>query len=173
MGAAGADEGNDSVTLRGRVLFGADALVAQWVARAIPYMRPDPGSRALGVVDGGELIAGVVYERYNGIHMEVSIAAQTGAPWASRQTLRHLFGYPFVQMECEAISCLVPASNLPSLNLATKLGFEPEALVKFAAPDGSPLVVLKMFREKCRWIANDGQGQQTASGTGSLQDGSS
>lgn len=51
-------------------------------------------SRALGVVDGDRLIAGVVYERFNGIHMEVSIAAQTGAAWASRQTLRHLFGHP-------------------------------------------------------------------------------
>jgi len=44
-------------------------------------------------------------------------------------------------------------TNLASLNLATKLGFEIEAMVKFAAHDGSPLVVLKLFRDACRWIS--------------------
>lgn len=152
MGPDRADESGPGVILRGRVLFGADATVAQWVAKAIPYLQPSKDARALGVIEGERLIAGVIYERYNGVHMEVAIAAETGTRWATRQTLRHLFGYPFVQMHCEAITALVPATNLHSLNLATKLGFEMEALVKFAAPDGSPLVVLKMFRDGCKWI---------------------
>lgn len=138
--------------LRDRVLFGADQLVAQWVKTRIPYINLSPDLRALGVVHDGDLVAGVVFERYNGVHIEASIAADMHKPWASRRTLRHLFGYPFLQQKCEAITVLVPASNLPSLNLATKLGFEMEALIKYAAPDGSPLIVLKQFRDRCRWI---------------------
>lgn len=167
----GAGVGLPGVTLLGDVLFGADDLVIRWASRAIPDFMPSPDAKALGVVKGGDLVAGVIYERYNGIHMEVAITARTGSRWASRQALRHLFGYPFVQMGCVAISALVPMSNLASLNLATKLGFKPEAYVKFAAPDGSPMVVLKMFRDQCRWIERDGQGQQGTGGTGSLQDG--
>lgn len=158
MGPDREREGGDRVTLVGRVLFGADDLVIRWASRAIPGFTPSPGAKALGVVHKGELIAGVIYERFNGVHMEVAITAKHGSPWASRQALKHLFGYPFVQMGCVAISALVPMSNLTSLNLATKLGFEPEAYVKYAAPDGSPMVVLKMFRENCRWIDQHGQG---------------
>lgn len=158
MGPDCEHEGGNRVTLVGRVLFGADDLVIRWAGRAIPGFIPSPGAKALGVVHHGNLVAGVIYERFNGVHMEVAITARTGSPWASRQALKHLFGYPFVQMGCVAISALVPMSNLASLNLATKLGFEPEAYVKYAAPDGSPMVVLKMFRENCRWIDQHGQG---------------
>lgn len=158
MGPDREHEGGDRVTLVGRVLFGADDLVVRWAGRAIPGFMPSPDAKALGVVHQGNLVAGAIYERFNGVHMEVAITAKHGSPWASRQVLKHLFGYPFVQMGCVAISALVPMSNLTSLNLATKLGFEPEAYVKFAAPDGSPMVVLKMFRENCRWIDQHGQG---------------
>lgn len=152
MGADREHDGRSGVTLLGRVLFGADDLVIRWAGRAIPGFTPSHGAKALGVVHNGELVAGVIYERFNGLHMEVAITSRHGSPWASRQTLRHLFGYPFVQMQCVAITALVPMSNLQSLNLATKLGFKPEAYVKFAAPDGSPMVILKMFRDECRWI---------------------
>lgn len=152
MGPDCSDAGRHSVTLRGRVLFGADKLVAQWVQARVDGMYCPPGTVGLGVVHEGDLVAGVTYTNFNGVHMEVCIAAETGKPWAGRQTLKHLFGYPFLQMQCEAISVLVPGTNLESLNLATKLGFEPEAIVKFAARDGSPLIILKMYRDTCRWL---------------------
>lgn len=156
MVADRSDTGRHNLILRGRVLFGADKLVAQWVQARIPAMQCPTGTAALGVVHDGDLIAGVTYSNFNGVHLEVAIAADTGKPWASRQTLKHLFGYPFVQLQCEAISVLVPGTNLESLNLATKLGFEMEAIVKYAAPDASPLIVLKMFRDSCRWIDRHG-----------------
>lgn len=154
MGADRGHERRTGVIREGRVLFGADDLVVRWAGRAIPGFMPSPGAKGLGVLnqDGTDLVAGVIYERFNGVHMEVAITARHGSHWASRHTLRHLFGYPFNQMNCICISALVPMTNLQSLNLATKLGFEPEAYVKYAAPDGSPMVVLKLYRDKCRWI---------------------
>lgn len=156
----GADSGHgrrSGVIRQGRVLFGADDLVIRWAGRAIPGFMASPGAKALGVLnkDGTDLVAGVIYERFNGVHMEVAITARAGTRWASRHTLLHLFGYPFNQMNCLCISALVPMSNLQSLNLATKLGFEPEAYVKYAAPDGSPMVVLKLFKENCKWITHE------------------
>lgn len=148
--------------LVGNVLFGFDAEVAQWVAQRIPNFSPSMDATALGVVADGELVAGVVFERWNGVHVEASIAADNPT-WANRATLFRLFHYPFEQLGCEAISVLVPSSNPQSLNLATKLGFEPEAIVKFAAHDGSSLVVLKMFKDNCMWIGDHGKRKQ---GTG-------
>lgn len=156
--------GVGGVSLVGNVLFGCDDEVARWVAQRIPSMTLDGSERALGVWIGGRLGAGVVYAKWNGVHCEASIAAEPGVAWASRAVLRALFYYPFVTMGCEAVSVAVAASNLPSLNLATKLGFVLEAIIAFAAPDGGPLLVLKMYRGQCRWI-EDGQGEQRAAAT--------
>lgn len=141
--------------LIGDVLFGFDHDVAQWVAQRIEGFTPSVSAKALGIVKNGDLVAGVVYERWNGVHVEASIAIDD-AGWASKSTMFRIFHYPFVQLGCEAISVIVASSNAKSLNLVAKLGFEPEAIIKFAAPDGSSLVVLKMFREKCKWIRKNG-----------------
>lgn len=157
MGQASADQVRPSLTVQDRVLYGADRQVAQWVAERIGGGYSTEGNPpALGVVCGTSLGAGVIYERFNGIHCEVAIAAEPGAGWASREVLRRLFSYPFQQLGCAAMTVLVPMSNLPSMNLAAKLGFEPEALIRFAAYDGSDLIVMKAWRDKCRWI-NHGQ----------------
>ena len=163
MGRIGEPKSSGGITKVDNVLFGANRQVAEWVAARIPGFEASPRAKALGVINGRDLAAGVVYENWNGVHIEAAIAAEPGTRWASRTTLRHLFAYPFITLGCRAISVSVPSSNLRSLNLATKLGFEPEALVKYAAHDGSTLVVLKAFRENCRWIQDHGQGKSTGS----------
>lgn len=135
------------------VIYGADAQVIRWIAERIDGYVGAPDARALGVVRGETLAAAVTYENFNGVHVEACIAAEPGSAWASRRVLAHLFGYPFHQLGCRAISVSMGMDNLPSINLATKLGFKPEAIVKYAAPSGADLLVLKMFREDCRWIA--------------------
>ena len=60
--------------------------------------------------------------------------------------------------------------TLGSLKMVSQMGFEGEARIRFAAHDGSDILVMKMYREKCRWIRH-GQGQQTAGGTGPARDG--
>jgi len=136
-----------------------DDLVTRWVAKRIPQFHISPGARAIGITKGNDLVAGVVYERWNGVHVEASIAAVPATGWASRSAMFALFYYPFITLDCQAISVLVPSSNLASLNLATKMGFQGEAIVRFAAQDGSDLIVLKQFREQCRWLRY-GQGKQ-------------
>ncbi len=143
--------------LVGDVAFGADDAVLAFLAERIAGFEPTPGAVALGVLKQGRLVAGAAYERFNGVHVEASIAAEPGSRWASRRTLFALFDYPFGQLGCRAVTVTVPATNLRSLNLALKLGFAPCAYVPFAARDGSTLVVLQMERSQCRWIGH-GQG---------------
>lgn len=150
-------ESGRDVTRIGDVLFGADVTVAQWVAARIPSYQYNPASTAIGVLKDDDLVAGVIYENFNGAHVECSIAAEPGSGWATRETLFHLFDYPFSAMGCEAISICVASTNLQSLKLVTQMGFEPEAMIKFAAHDCSTLIVMKMFRDQCRWIKSHGQ----------------
>lgn len=167
MGGAGQPEGGRAVIRRGSVIYGADKQVGNWVASKIPGYRLGDGAKALGVIVGQQLAAGVVYENFNGIHIEAAIAAEPGTSWATRDTVRQIFDYPFTQLGCQAISVSVPSSNLASLNLATKLGFEPEAIIKFAAHDQSHLLVLKALKETCKWIGDHGQkGRQRTDASG-------
>lgn len=149
------------MTRVGDALFGADREVAAWVGARIPHFALHDGQTAIGVVKEDRLVAGAVYERWNGVHVEASIAAEPGARWADRRTLHALFHYPFVTLGCLALTALVPSSNPVSLNLVTKMGFEPEALIRYAAWDGSTLIAMKMLRERCRWI---GAEEWTAAG---------
>lgn len=167
-------EGGCALTRVGDVVFGADREVARWVAAQIPGYRPAPNARSLGVIKDGQLVAGVVFENYNGVNVEGSIAALPKAGWATKSTMFSIFHYPFVTLGVRAITILVASSNLASLNLVTKMGFEPEALVKFAAQDGSHLVVMKMWRERCKWIKDHGKAQkQPPAPAGPAGDGSS
>ena len=174
MGGTGERQSGGSVERLGNVIFGADRQVASWVAARIPGFRAPPLARALGVIKGDAMAAGVVFDNWNGIHVEAAIAAEEGVGWADRRTLHSLFYYPFGTLGCKAISVSVPSSNLASLNLATKLGFEAEAIIRYAAHDGSSLVIMKMFRETCKWIDHHGEKGLTGTrSTGPQGDGSS
>jgi hypothetical protein len=157
---------------RGAVIYGADQEIARWVGRQIPNYTVTPDAKSLGVVKGGRIVAGVTYERCNGFHVEASIAAVSGSAWADRRTLFDLFAYPFLQLGVEVVTVLVAMSNLESLNLATKLGFDPVAHLPFVAWDGSPLVILQMKRDQCRWL-DYGQRKQGTGSARPIQDGRS
>lgn len=158
MGGNHGPHGRNRIVRLGSIIYGADREIAIWVGKKIPEYRYTPGAQALGVVKRGKIVAGVVYERCNGAHIEASIAAIPGSGWADRRTLFRLFAYPFLQLGLEAITVLVAQSNLVSLNLATKLGFQPIAIIPFAAQGGQPMIILQMTRNQCRWLRH-GQGR--------------
>ena len=152
MGGDHGAEGRNRIVRVGPAIYGADAEIAAWVAKRIPGYVTSPGARAIGIARGGRIVAGVTYERFNGVNIEASIAAEPGSRWADRTALRHIFAYPFQQLGVEAVTLLVALDNLASLNLATKLGFSQVAIVPFAATGGAPLLILQQYREHCRWI---------------------
>lgn len=173
MGEIDRDQHLGAVRRHGRLVYGADAVIGPWVARRIPDYHY-AGAPTIGVIRDARIVAGVVYENWNGVHCTASLAAEPRSGWASRRVLFGLFAYPFLQLECEAITALVAASNLRALKADLAMGFKPEAVIRFAAHDGGDLIALKMFRHECRWITRDGQGRrQRAEAAGSGKDGGS
>lgn len=158
MGGTDKPEGRNRIIRRNAVVYGADREIAQWVGRNITDFILSPDARSLGVVKDDRIVAGIVYDRCNGHNIEASIAAIPGSGWADRNTLFQLFAYPFLQLGVQAVTVLVSMANLESMNLATKLGFQPIAIVPFAAQDGAPLVILQMTIEQCEWLKH-GQGK--------------
>lgn len=104
----------------------------------------------IGLEQDGKLIAGVLFDYYNGASMNAHIAGE-GKTWLNRRFLHFIFWYPFEQLKIKRLTVLIPRSNSDSLRFVRHLGFELEATLKDAAPDGDVLL-FRMFREQCKWL---------------------
>jgi hypothetical protein len=92
-----------------RYLYGHDAAVSDFVAQLIPRCRGrgfGPAARAIGVMDEeGRLIAGLVYHNYDPASeiIEISGAALPKKNWLTRDTIRRMYQYPFLQVGCQMV----------------------------------------------------------------------
>ena len=125
--------------------------VFQFVADFMP-MQPVGGMKGLGLERDGELVAGVLYEGFNGQNVWMHVAGRPGSRWMTRDYLRYCFSYPFEEMKVNRVSGYVNASNLEARRLDEHLGFETEAELKGAAPDGGDVILYVLWRAKCRFI---------------------
>ncbi len=136
-----------------KILTGRDELVGPWVCkRTGGEWWPGMGT-AIGLEQDGKLIAGVLYDNYNGANIQMHVAGE-GRRWLNRDYLRFCFHYPFNQLKVKRITGIVPSVNDDALKFDTHIGFRYETTLRDAHPDGD-LIVLVMRREDCRWIGDD------------------
>lgn len=88
-------------------VYGHDEAVARFVAAMIPSMggRSFGNCTALGVIEDGHLIAGLVYHNWDPLSgtIEMSGAALPGHLWLSRETVRRMYRYPFRDCQCQMV----------------------------------------------------------------------
>ena len=106
---------------------------------------------ALGLMEDGVLIAGVIYNHYNKPNIMAHIADIPGKKWLTRDFLFAMFDYPFNQLECNRITGLVPKKNKEARRFDTHLGFEYEGNMRHALPDDD-MLIYGMLKEKCKWL---------------------
>jgi RimJ/RimL family protein N-acetyltransferase len=111
------------------------------------------GMKGLGLERDGELVAGVIYEGFNGVNVWMHVAASPGRRWMNKEYLRYCFHYPFVEMGVQRVSGAVDASNLEARRFDEHLGFKQEAVLKGAAADGGDVILYVMRPEDCRFLA--------------------
>lgn len=126
--------------------------VLPFMQRLIPGLARSEGMRAIGLRRDGELIAGVLYEGFNGQNMWIHVAAEPGRRWLVRDYLRACFAYPFVVCGVNRLSGYVNASNLDARRFDEHLGFREEARLKGAAPDGGDVIVYVMWKSECKYV---------------------
>ena len=120
--------------------------VGRWVAKKI--LGPYTGCPAIGLERRGEMVAGVMYEGWNRRSVTCHIAIEG---LLTPAYLAAIFHYPFVHLGCEKIIAPVAESNEDSIRFVRKLGFQEEARILDAHPDGS-LLLYTMSRTQCRFI---------------------
>ena len=133
---------------------GFDAAVAAWVAGRLGLEADDFGPcTAIGVVLGGELVAGCVFGAYRPWvpSIEASIAAVTPA-WCTRAVLGALFAYPFGQLGVGRLQATTRRDNRRARRFLERLGFSHEGIGRRAWAGGADACVYAMLKEECRWI---------------------
>jgi len=114
-----------------RIVWASDArqkqLLAEWVSKII-WPRGNQGvgnCQAMAVVDGDELIAGVLFHNWE---PEAGIIELTSASidkrWITRPVLKAMFEYPFIECKCQAVVLRVADDNKPMHRIAKAYGFE-------------------------------------------------
>lgn len=125
--------------------------IAEFVSRLTAGQHfPFENYSALGLVEDGELIAGVIYNHYSGTNICMHVAAVPGRRWLNKAFLFAAFDYPFNQLGVRRVTGLVPAKNAEARRFDTKLGFKYEGRMRHALADDD-MLILGLLKEDCRW----------------------
>lgn len=110
-----------------RLVFGCDTLVEKYVSENIG-MTISPPFTAIGATrDGKTLCGGVVFNHWNGSNIEFHLY---GPGCMTRENLRGIFHYAFVQISANRVTASVKRSNESVRKLLPRLGFEFEGTSK-------------------------------------------
>ena len=128
----------------------SDHAAGHWTAQKVDGGYFQERSRSIGLKKNGEFVAGVIYENWHGRSITCHIAV-TG-----RMTPAYLFAifdYPFNVCKVGKIIVPVSSANLTSIRFVEKMGFQEEARINNAMPDGD-MVIFTMPKEQCKYLEN-------------------
>ena len=113
------------------------AIVGSWVAKRINGFYEATHSQAIGLEKDGRIVAGVIFENYNGKSIVVHIAIE------GRITPLFLWAigdYAFNQLGIYKVIAPVHSDNWKAVRLVEHLGFTEEARLRDTQPNGDSIL---------------------------------
>lgn len=112
----------------------------------------------------GKIIAAVTYNNFKMRPDKTLFTVEMGVyscdrRWATKEFLRAVFEYPFVQLGFERVSTACSAERPEVIAFNEKLGFVPEGCHRKAWPLGGDSISFSMLKEECKWINNFKEGK--------------
>ena len=98
--------------------------VIEWVAKRAHEFGNFGCAVGIGWERDGDLVAGVVFNEFNGVNMNMHVASDGTRQWMTRHYLWACFDYPFNQAKVNRITALVGEGNTPSRRFVEHIGFE-------------------------------------------------
>lgn len=133
------------------LVYGQDETIGSWVAERIGGQF-DGKSKAIGIADSHGIIAGVLYNGYyEGVGINMHVAAAPGRKWAYPHFLNAFFTYPFIQLSLRRVTAPAAAKNSRVIKLLHHLGFRIEGVLRNGLKDDD-LIIFGMLKEECRYI---------------------
>lgn len=126
--------------------------IAKWLFQHFrdKHERMMPDFRALAAVDGGRILAAVIYDCFYAKDCNLSLAIEDKRG-VTRESLHIVFAYPFQQLGLVRVSASVAADNEPSLALMERWGFKREGVKRLGYGDRDE-ILFGMLRDECRWF---------------------
>lgn len=103
------------------------------------------------LVRGDHILAAVIYQDFNGHNIICHIAADPRKKWLNRDFLDYMFYYPFVELGANRGTATIASNNLTARKWVEHLGFEIEATLKGAGPEGDDVLIYVMWKDSCRY----------------------
>jgi RimJ/RimL family protein N-acetyltransferase len=125
------------------------SIVGPWVSEKTGGTWCAGRGQAIGKLTDGKLVAGVLYEDFNGANVVCHIAGE--GQWADRRFLAVIFDYPFNQLKVRRITVPVDGKNIKSQKLVEHMGFVLESRLEQATLD-SDLLLYRLFKDDCKYL---------------------
>lgn len=133
-------------------VYGEDERVTAWMAERIGINQFRDDVKTIGIERDGELIGGTAFDTFCERECVLHTASDGSARWLTRDYIKLVFHYPFIQLGFVRLTSFVSVNNPRSLRLAKHFGFVEEGRARGAGKDGEDLVMLGMLRTECRYI---------------------
>jgi hypothetical protein len=133
-----------------QLVFDNKELIGAWVATKTEQVTTWGDFYAMGVMQGDEVIAGVVFNNFNGANATCHIAVEK--PGKSMiKLLQAAYYYAFNQCKLKRLTGMVPTSEPHVLAFDQHLGWEYEFTMKDAHPTGDMVVLVMTPESGKRW----------------------
>jgi RimJ/RimL family protein N-acetyltransferase len=135
------------------LVFDQKEAIGAWVAQQVGQTCDWGSFYSLGIVRDGEIIAGVVFNNFNGANATCHIAISKFSR-VMPAMIEHSCKYAFEFCGLKRLTGMVPSNEPKILAFDKHLGFEEEFVMKDGAP-GADMHVLVMWPDKCRWLRKE------------------
>jgi RimJ/RimL family protein N-acetyltransferase len=137
--------------LRFRIVHDERRRVGEWVRERVALSQGwGEWYSAIGLERDGELVAGVVYNYYSVYDIAMHVASDGSRRWMTKDFLRAVFSYPFVQLGCKRVTGYVLSRNTAARRFDEHIGFVREGVMRQAGGDDD-VIVYGMLESECRW----------------------
>lgn len=134
----------------------ADDRVMDWIAArifTIPQGYRWEQARAIGLVEGGKILAGMVVHNYvpSSRNCHISFAGDNPR-WATRSSIRAFLRYPFEQLNCRRVTTGTPSRNERALRFNAGLGFVHEGVMRWGFGNDDCVIMGLLREESPEWM---------------------
>lgn len=135
------------------LVFNQKERIGEWVAMQVNQGASWGDFYALGIIQNDEVIAGVVFNNFNGANAtcHIAIAKQTKL---IPKMIEAACDYAFRFSGLKRLTGMVPTNEPRTIAFDKHLGFEEEFVMRDGAP-GADMQVLVMRSDTCRWLRKE------------------
>ena len=132
------------------LIFDQKERVGEWIAKEVEQTASWGDFYAMGAEEDGELIAGFLFNNFNGSNATCHIAVRKSGKFFI-DLLVHGYRYAFEYCKLNRLTGLVEDGNKAALKLDYHIGFQHEFTMPKAGTDGQDLHVLVLWPDNFRY----------------------